>query len=145
MFRSSFIILLTLIIIFTNGNNITIITNESNMTSPIQNTTTTATTITTTTTTTTTTATRKPSSIKLCGPALVRMLEMVCDKVKQFILKAQVSESLPSSSHEKRHMIVDDDPYTHTLLVKDYAQFNNTIIGNCCLQACTLKTLIEYC
>ncbi|CAF3433184.1 unnamed protein product [Rotaria socialis] len=136
MFRSSFIILLTLIIIFTNGNNITIITNESNMTSPIQNTTTTATTITTTTTTTTTTtATRKPSSIKLCGPALVRMLEM----------KAQVSESLPSSSHEKRHMIVDDDPYTHTLLVKDYAQFNNTIIGNCCLQACTLKTLIEYC
>ncbi|CAM4893542.1 unnamed protein product [Rotaria socialis] len=144
MFRSSFIILLTLIIIFTNGNNITIITNESNMTSPIQNTTTTATTI-TTTTTTTITATRKPSSIKLCGPALVRMLEMVCDKVKQFILKAQVSESLPSSSHEKRHMIVDDDPYTHTLLVKDYAQFNNTIIGNCCLQACTLKTLIEYC
>ncbi len=24
-------------------------------------------------------------------------------------------------------------------------EFNNTLIGDCCLQACTLKILLKYC
>ncbi|CAF0916281.1 unnamed protein product [Rotaria sp. Silwood1] len=121
MFRSSLIILLILIILFTNGNNIT---------NPIQN----------------TTSTRKPASLKLCGPALVQMLDSICHRVKQILMKNQKSSTASSSSsHEKRHMIIDDDPFTRTLSIKDYAQFNNTLIGDCCLQACTLKTLLKYC
>ncbi|CAF0977293.1 unnamed protein product [Rotaria sordida] len=114
MFRSSLIILLILIILFTNGKNLT---------NPIQN----------------TTSTRKPVSIKICGPALVQMLDMICQRAKQILMKKQ------KSSHEKRHMIIDDDPFTRTLLIKDFAQFNNTLVGDCCLQACTLKTLLKYC
>jgi hypothetical protein len=24
-------------------------------------------------------------------------------------------------------------------------EFNNTLVGDCCLQACTLQTLLKYC
>ncbi|CAF1292312.1 unnamed protein product [Adineta ricciae] len=89
------------------------------------------------------TSRHKPASIKLCGPTLVRMLDMVCDRARQLLMKTQRSSS--DSTYQKRQMIVDDDPFTRTLSVTDYAQFNNTLIGDCCLQACTLKTLLKYC
>ncbi|CAF3799557.1 unnamed protein product [Adineta steineri] len=63
------------------------------------------------------------TSIQICGPALVRMLDMICNRARQLLMK-------------KRQIIIDDDPY---------AQFNNTLIGDCCLQACTLKILLKYC
>lgn len=60
---------------------------------------------------------RKPASIKLCGPALVRMLDMVCDRARQLLLKSQ-----SATGHSKRQMLVDDDPFTRTLSFKDYAR-----------------------
>ncbi|CAF1042573.1 unnamed protein product [Adineta steineri] len=63
------------------------------------------------------------TSIQICGPALVRMLDMICNRARQLLMK-------------KRQIIIDDDPYT---------QFNNTLIGDCCLQACTLNILLKYC
>ncbi|CAF1633528.1 unnamed protein product [Adineta ricciae] len=83
------------------------------------------------------TSRHKPASIKLCGPTLVRMLDMVCDRARQLLMKTQRSSS--DSTYQKRQMIVDDDPFTRTLSVTDYAQFNNTLVGDCCLQACSLE------
>jgi hypothetical protein len=100
--------------------------------------------------------TGKPVSIKICGTALVQMLDMVCQRVQQLLLKNE-----KSSTFKKRQMIIDDDPYSRTLSITDYArksilfwvkvnivlflEFNNTLVGDCCLQACTLKTLLKYC
>ncbi|UJR30636.1 hypothetical protein I4U23_018160 [Adineta vaga] len=119
MFRSSFLMLCFLTIFFilsTDGKNIT------SRKRPIS-------------------SGRKPASIKLCGPALVRMLDMICDRARQLLMKTQKSSSI----HEKRQLIADDDPFSRTLSFTDYAQFNNTLVGDCCLQACTLKTLLKYC
>lgn len=148
MLRLSMLILLIFAINFLNGNNVT---------APIQN----------------ATSTRKPFSIKLCGKALVKILDIVCQRTRQLILKKeQASSPAPASTHEKRHMLVDDDLFTRTLSFTDYArmllryisffflslkinmiilfffsliEFNNTLIGDCCLQACNIKTLIKYC
>jgi hypothetical protein len=62
-------------------------------------------------------STRKPVSIKICGLALVRMLDMVCQQAKQLLMK-----KLRISTYEKRQMNFDDDPFTQTLWIKDYAR-----------------------
>lgn len=96
MFRSSFLILCfltTFFILLTDGKNIT------SRKRPIS-------------------SERKPASIKLCGPALVRMLDMICDRARQLLMKTQKS----SSTHEKRQMIGDDDPFSQTLSITDYAR-----------------------
>ncbi len=62
-------------------------------------------------------STRKPVSIKICGSALVRMLDMVCHRARQLLMKKQ-----KSLSHGKRQMIFDDDLFTRTLWIKDYAR-----------------------
>jgi hypothetical protein len=95
MYRSSllgFLILTILIISFTNGKNI--IKRRGHLSS-----------------------TRKPVSIKICGPALVRMLDMVCQRAREVLMEKQ-----SSLSYEKRQMIMDDDPFTRTLLIKDYSR-----------------------
>jgi len=101
MFRSSFFIFLILIILiisYINGENI--INRKEQILS-----------------------TRKPVSIKICGSALVQMLDMVCHRARQLLMNKQ-----RSSSYEKRQMIFDDDPFTRTLSIKDYA-----------------RKLVEYC
>jgi len=62
-------------------------------------------------------STHKPVSIKICGSALVRILDMVCQRASQLLMDKQ-----GSLSHEKRQMIIDDDPFTRTLSIKDYAR-----------------------
>ena len=62
-------------------------------------------------------STRKPLSIQICGSTLVRILDMVCDRARQLLMKKQ-----RSSLHEKRQMIIDDDPFTRTLWFKDHAR-----------------------
>jgi len=59
----------------------------------------------------------KPVSIKICGSALVRLLDMICQRARQLLMKIQ-----SSSSYAKRQMIFDDDPFTRTLSIKDYAR-----------------------
>ncbi len=104
--------------------------------------------------------TRKPVSIKICGLALIRMLDMVCTKAKQLLMKS----GIPSSSHSKREFNIEDDPYSRTVSITDNTrkldylcieknfsffivilEFNDTLVGDCCLQACTLMTLLKYC
>ena len=100
MFRSSFLIffILTILIIsFTYGKNTTSRKRQIS-------------------------STHKPASIKICGPALVRMLDMICDRASQLLMKKE------RPSHEKRQMIIDDDPLTRTLLIKDYAR---KLLGFC--------------
>ena len=95
MFRSSFLVFLvltTLMISFTNGKNLP---NRGKQLS----------------------STRKPLSIKICGSTLVRILDMVCDRARQLLMEKQ-----RTSLHEKRQMIVDDNPFTRTLLIKDHAR-----------------------
>jgi predicted metalloprotease len=62
-------------------------------------------------------STRKPLSIKICGSTLVRILDMVCNRARQLLMKKQ-----RSSLHEKRQMIINDDPFTRTLRIKDHAR-----------------------
>jgi len=95
MFRSSFVIfliLITLLISFTNGKDIL---NRKRQIS----------------------STHKPVSFKICGSALVRILDTVCQKANELLMNKQ--ESL---SHEKRQLIIDDDPFTRTISIKDYAR-----------------------
>ncbi len=68
-------------------------------------------------------STRKPARIQICGPALVRMLDMICHRARQLLMEKQ-----ESSPQEKRQIIIDDDPFTRTLWIKDYA-----------------RKLVEYC
>lgn len=63
------------------------------------------------------TTTHKSVSIKICGSNLVRVLDMICDKARQLIMNKQNSLSLG-----KRQMMIDDDPFTRTLVIKDYAR-----------------------
>ncbi len=67
-------------------------------------------------------STRKPVSIKICGSPLVRMLDMVCHQARQLLMK-----KLRLSTHGKRQMVFDDDPFTRTLWIKDYARMLNRI------------------
>ena len=142
MFRSTYlipiIIIITLMTSFINGANITN-TRKRHIAS-----------------------TRKPVSIKICGLALIRMLDMVCTKARQLLIRNGIISSAP----EKRQFNIEDDPFSRTISIIDYArkfffsspinwhilslfcvllEFNNTLIGDCCLQPCTLKTLLKYC
>lgn len=63
-------------------------------------------------------STRKPVSVKLCGLALVRILDMVCTRARQLLSK----NSLKTTSQRKRQLDVQDDPYSHTVSFKDYAR-----------------------
>lgn len=65
-------------------------------------------------------STRKPVSIKICGLALIRMLDMVCTKARQLLMKNEMLSS--SSSPAKRQFNIDDDPYSRTVSVADYAR-----------------------
>ena len=65
-------------------------------------------------------STRKPVSVKICGLALIRMLDMVCTKARQLLMKNEMLSS--SSSPAKRHIDVDDDPFSRTISVADYAR-----------------------
>jgi len=51
------------------------------------------------------------------------MLDMICHRARQLLIEKQ-----ESSPHEKRQIIIDDDPFTRTLWIKDYA-----------------RKLVEYC
>lgn len=127
MFGSTCIILLTFITIFTYGENITTtIINETNTTMMINetDTTTTATTIVNETNTTTSTirnSTSKPKRLTFqkCGLALFRLFDQMCELFKQRLRKYQSSISRSTSTHEKRHMLEDDDPFTRTILFRD--------------------------
>lgn len=99
MFRSSnliFVLIIVLIIIsFAHGKNIT---NRQQRLS----------------------STRKPVSIKICGQALIRMLDMVCTKARQLLMKNGLLSS--TSSPAKREFNVDDDPYSRTISIADYTR-----------------------
>lgn len=84
---------------FTNGKNITNNTKQSSI------------------------STRKPVSIKICGLALVRMLDMVCTKARQLLMR----NGIVSSSYVKRQFDIEDDPFSHTVSVTDYTRkFNDS-------------------
>ena len=59
--------------------------------------------------------TRKPVSVKICGLALIRMLDMVCTKAKQLLMKSETA----SSSHSKREFNIEDDPYSRIVSITD--------------------------
>ena len=63
-------------------------------------------------------STRKPLSIKICGIALIRMLDMVCTKAKQLLMK----DTVISSSISKREFNIENDPYSQTVSITDYAR-----------------------
>ncbi|CAF0788161.1 unnamed protein product [Adineta steineri] len=124
MYRSSillFLLITILMISFTNGKNIT----DQKQQQP-------------------SISTHKPVSIKICGLALIRMLDMVCTKARQLLMKNGILSS-SSPPQAKRQFNIEDDPYSRTVSVTDYSQFNDTLVGDCCLQACTLKILLKYC
>ena len=64
------------------------------------------------------TATRKPVTVKICGVALVRMLDLVCTRARELVM----SNETPSASPGKRQLLVDDDPFSRTLSITDYAR-----------------------
>jgi hypothetical protein len=64
-------------------------------------------------------STRKPISIKICGLALIRMLDMVCTRARQLLIRNGISST---SSPVKRQFNIDDDPYSHTVSITDYAR-----------------------
>jgi hypothetical protein len=70
-------------------------------------------------------STRKPVSIKICGLALIRMLDMVCTKARQLVMKNEILSS--TSSPAKREFNIEDDPYSQTLLITDYARMFNLL------------------
>ena len=99
-------------------------------------------------------STRKPVSVKICGLALIRMLDLICTRARELLMR--------NEAPGKRQLQADDDPYSHTLSITDYArkrrslfqcclylclrlEFNDTLVGDCCLQACSVKTLLNYC
>lgn len=65
-------------------------------------------------------STRKPVSVKICGLALIRMLDMVCTKARQLLMRNEMLST--PSSHAKRHFDIDDDPFSRTISVTDYAR-----------------------
>jgi len=67
------------------------------------------------------TSTRKPVSIKICGLALIRMLDMVCTRARQLLMRNGISST---SSPVKRQFNIDDDddPYSHTVSITDYTR-----------------------
>ncbi len=99
MFRSPFFMLIITITIlitsFVNGRNITNIRKRQIA------------------------STRKPVSIKICGLGLIRMLDMVCTRARQLLMK---NEMLSSSSPAKRQFNIDDDLFSRTISVIDYSR-----------------------
>jgi hypothetical protein len=96
MFRSSFFLLAMITILMissTNGKNIT------SRKRPLS-------------------STRKPVSVKICGLALVRMLDMICTRARQLLMR-KGTETL---STVKRQFIIDEDPYARTVSITDYAR-----------------------
>jgi len=98
MFRSSFfifiIIITILLILFTNGKNITNNERRSSV------------------------SRHKPVSIKICGLALIRLLDMVCTRARQVLMRNGIS----SSSLAKRQFDIDDDLYSRTISISDYSR-----------------------
>ncbi|CAF1112208.1 unnamed protein product [Rotaria sordida] len=84
----------------------------------------------------------KPISIKICGLALIRLLDVVCNRTRQLLMRNGISSS---SSTWKPRFNIKDNLYLSTISITDYTQFNDTLIDDCCLQACTLKVLLKYC
>ncbi|CAF0845544.1 unnamed protein product [Rotaria sp. Silwood1] len=87
-------------------------------------------------------STRNPISIKICGRSLIRLLDMVCNRARQLLVRSEISSSL---SPLKRRFKIEDDSHLRTISITEYTQFNDTLIDECCLQACSLKTLLKYC
>jgi hypothetical protein len=65
-------------------------------------------------------STHKPISIKICGLALVRMLDMVCTRARQLLMRNEISSSL--SPPVKRQFDIDYDLYSRTVSITDYAR-----------------------
>lgn len=63
-------------------------------------------------------STRKPVRVKICGPALIRMLDMVCTKARQLLMQNELSSSAPA----KRQFNIDDDLFSRTVSIADYAR-----------------------
>jgi hypothetical protein len=63
-------------------------------------------------------STRKHVSVKICGLALIRMLDMVCTKAKQLVMKNDIASSSPA----KREFNIENDPYSRTVSITDYAR-----------------------
>jgi hypothetical protein len=70
-------------------------------------------------------STRKPVSIKICGLALIRMLDMVCTKARQLLMRNEISSSL---SPVKRQFNIEDDPYSRTVSITDYTRKLNSLL-----------------
>jgi hypothetical protein len=64
----------------------------------------------------------KPVSIKICGSALIRMLDMVCTRARQLLMSNGISSSSTSSPPAKRQFNIDDDPYSRTISITDYTR-----------------------
>ena len=66
-------------------------------------------------------STRKPISIKICGLGLIRMLDMVCTRATQLLIRNGIlSSSL--SSPVKRQFHIEDDLFSRTISVIDYSR-----------------------
>jgi hypothetical protein len=63
-------------------------------------------------------STRKPVSIKICGLALIRMLDMVCTKARQLLIRNEILSPAP----EKRQFNIEDDPFSRTISIIDYSR-----------------------
>lgn len=103
----------------------------------------------------------RPISTKICGEALIRLLNVVCTEAEQLINKNGISSTLsPTNRQMKRKYYpfsnkasINDDKSKINLFSykKKYIDFvifldvDDNLINDCCLQACTLKKLLKYC
>ncbi|CAF2986388.1 unnamed protein product [Rotaria socialis] len=88
-------------------------------------------------------AIRQPTSIKMCGLALIHLLDTVCTRAEQILVRNRITTTL--SSPTKRPRKTQDNLYSYATSIIDNTQFNDTLIYDCCLQVCTLKKLLKYC
>ncbi|CAF1124737.1 unnamed protein product [Rotaria magnacalcarata] len=88
-------------------------------------------------------AIRKPTSIEMCGLALIHLLDMVCTRAEQVLVRNRITTTL--SSPTIRPTKTKDNLYSYATSIIDNTQSNDTLIYDCCLQVCTLKKLLKYC
>ena len=70
-------------------------------------------------------STRKPVSVKICGLALVRTLDLVCTRAREILMR---NETPAPSTPGKRQLHADDNPYSQTLSITDYARKRSSLV-----------------